>query len=87
MNKSSGIAIRISEELRDSFNQWCKDNNIKASEHLRKLIELSVNGLISPNLEDGKLDISIDNTNQKVKQLEKEVSQMSSKIEDIIKKK
>lgn len=88
MTKRSGIAIRISEDLRDKFNQWCKDHNIKASEHLRRLIELSIDGVISPDLNKiNQVNLLDNSTAKKVSQLEKEVSILSSKLSEIEEKK
>lgn len=39
MNKTTRIAARISEELKDILDAYCKDNDIKVSEVIRIALE------------------------------------------------
>lgn len=46
MNKDKQISIRIAEQVRIAFNEYCKENGYSPSKRLRILIEQDTKGNI-----------------------------------------
>lgn len=81
MKKDKLITIRVTEETRDQFNDWCKANKLKGSIFLYEIISGCINGQITPSLTSQKIDNSIDSkASQKIVELENQVNNLSSQL-------
>ena len=84
MKKDKLITIRVTEETRDKFNDWCKANKLKGSIFLYEIISGCINGHITPSLTSQKIDNSIDSkASQKIVELENQVKNLSSQLDHL----
>lgn len=82
MKKDKLITVRVNEQIRDKFNQWCAEQGLSASEFLSNIIE---------DCASGDYEMSSNNKNksnkiarQKVIALEAKFEEMSSHLASVI---
>lgn len=81
MKKDKLITIRVNEQIRDKFNQWCNEQGLSASEFLSNIIEDCVSGNyeMSSNNKDKSQKIA----RQKLIALEAKIEDLSSQINSL----
>ncbi|BAQ67144.1 hypothetical protein GM3709_3909 (plasmid) [Geminocystis sp. NIES-3709] len=78
MKKDKLITIRVNEQIRDKFNQWCNEQGLSVSEFLSNIIEDCANG--SYEMSSNNKDKSNKIARQKLIALEAKIEQLSSQV-------
>ncbi|MBL1211700.1 hypothetical protein, partial [Geminocystis sp. GBBB08] len=78
MKKDKLITIRVNEQIREKFNQWCNEQGLSVSEFLSNIIEDCANG--SYEMSSNNKDKSNKIARQKLIALEAKIEELSSQI-------
>ena len=82
MKKDKLITIRVNEQIRDKFNQWCNEQGLSASEFLYNIIEDCVSGNYEMSSNNKERSNKI--ARQRLIALEAKLEKMSSQIASVI---
>jgi antitoxin component of RelBE/YafQ-DinJ toxin-antitoxin module len=88
MIKDKLITVRVDQGLRESFNQWAKDNDTDASTVIYGFLRRCVDGEIDIDIATGRGKASIDTKqlDDRLGRLETSISELTGKLASLKKK-